>query len=91
MRVRILRGGKFTHPDPKRWNKVLKAKTGDEVDVDEIHGARLIEIGRAELIDNRVLEVHGPEIIEEPPAAVVEEPEPPKKRRGRPPGKRKKL
>jgi hypothetical protein len=53
MKIKILKGGNFGHPDPKRYGENFYTKTGEIVECDEVIGARIIELGRGEKVDGR--------------------------------------
>ncbi len=87
MKIKILRGGNFGHPNPAMYGRNLYTLTGEIVEVDEEQGLMIIRLGRGTEVDKEKLtEIVGPELTE-PSAPDIEE-EAPKKRRGRPPKKR---
>ena len=89
MNIRFTKKGSFSSHDTRLWDQPIIADAGDEVEIEDVWGARIIELGFAEEIDGReepespvlrdpetlrVIEVREPETVEEPPAPVVEAP-----------------
>ena len=84
MYIRITKTGSFSSHDTTLWDQPLRADKGDEVEIEDVWGARIIELGYAEEIAApvadegegepvKIVEVREPETVELPATHTIED------------------